>query len=151
MYVLPCSDPASRRSTRSSAELAVEIDGAQFALYPVSVSAALWCSAARSPAGVLLSLTRGPAGAPHAREPGTRVPFGHSSPLSSREIDPFLRGDTGNASMRGRSGPADDIHRGYHPTSGEREQQGNKRPARMRHECSGEQTARARAWPRWRS
>ena len=88
-YVLSHSNPTIGRSTRSTADLAVEINSSQFTADPVSVASALWRSTARSPTGLLLLLTREPAGAACAREPGVRLPIGHGSTIPPGEDDPF--------------------------------------------------------------
>ena len=55
--VLSCSEPTRERSTQSTAELAVEINAAEFAEYLVAVPSTLSGSAARLLAGVLFRLT----------------------------------------------------------------------------------------------
>ncbi len=75
--VLSCSNPGGY-----SADLAVEIDGPQFAGYSVSIPAALSCPSARSAAGLLLLLTGGLGGAARAGEPGAVLHFGDGSTIS---------------------------------------------------------------------
>src|SRR5947209_393152 len=75
--VLSCSNPGG-----CSADLAMEIDGSQFAGYAVSIPAALSYPSARSAAGLLLLLTGGPDGAARAGEPGAVLHFGDSSTVS---------------------------------------------------------------------
>ncbi len=67
-HVLSYSNPMGGRSTQSTAELALEINGPQFTAGPVSNSSALWPSAARSSAGLFLLITGESGGAARARE-----------------------------------------------------------------------------------
>src|SRR5207237_10379631 len=71
-HVLSYSDPMGGRSTQSTAELAVEINGPQFTAGPVSNASALWPSAARSSACLFLLITGESGGAARAREQRTQ-------------------------------------------------------------------------------
>src|SRR2546427_10701068 len=75
--VLSCTNPGG-----CSADLAVEIDGLEFAFYALSISAALPSPSARSAAGLLLLRTRGPGRAARAGEQRTGIHFGDSSTIS---------------------------------------------------------------------
>src|SRR6266849_3027859 len=106
-HVLSYSNPMGGRSTQSTAELAVEINGPQFTAGPVSNSSALWPSAARSSAGLFLLITGESGGAARAREQRTQLPFGHGSTIPPAADDSFPRGDMGNAKTWSTNAPGD--------------------------------------------
>src|SRR5947209_7904618 len=105
--VLSCSNPGG-----CSADLAVEIDGPQFAGYPVSLPAALWCPSARSAAGLLLLLAAGPGGAARAGEPGAGIHFGDGSTISPAAHAPPTDGGAEHIRTGGRNGTREGSHCG---------------------------------------
>src|SRR6266851_9285422 len=140
-HVLSYSNPMGGRSTQSTAELAVEINGPQFTAGPVSNSSALWPSAARSSAGLFLLITGESGGAARAREQRTQLPFGHGSTIPPAADDSFPRGDMGNAKTWSTNAPGDNSHRGLHPDTVEREWQSSPHPGAGRDEFIGEEAA----------
>src|SRR5260221_4871624 len=144
--VLSCSHPGG-----CSAGLAVEIDGPEFAGYPVSLPAALWCPSARSAAGLLLSFTGGPGGAARAGEPGAGIHVGDRSTISSAAHAPPTGGGAEPIRTGGRNGAREGSHCGDQPTSSERAWRGGKRPGEQGHECSRAATGSARKRTWWRS
>ena len=99
-HVLPCSDPGG-----CVAYLAMEINGAEFAEYPVTLAAVLSGFSARSLAHLLFLLTGSVERAARARKSRTGVHFGPGNTiLQERMIAP--RGNEQTASMAAASRPS---------------------------------------------
>src|ERR1700730_14401843 len=107
--VLSCRDPGEAVTS-----LAVEINRAEFTGCAVPVAPALPRPAARSPASVLRSLTRGHRGAVRAREHGTRLALRHRSMVPPGETDPGTRERRESARRKGKQEARGGIPGGRH-------------------------------------
>jgi len=92
-HVLSCRYPGA-----FVADLAMEINGAEFAEYPVAVAAVLSGFSARALAHFLFLLTGRVERAAPAREPGTGVHLGPGNTVPAREGDHSTRSSEGSIS-----------------------------------------------------
>ncbi len=133
-YVLPYRYPGA-----FIVSLAMEINSAEFAQYPVTVAAVLSGATARSLAHLFFLLTGGFERAARAREPGTRIPFGPGNTVPAREENRSTRGDKGNSSRWDTSKRTHGLRCCRHRTIPQREQQ----------KPTGQAKGRARMWGGW--
>lgn len=136
-YVLSC-----RKLGKSVTSLAVEINRTEFTGCSVPVAPALSRFAARSPASVLRSFTRGNRGTVRAREQGTRLELCHRSTFPPGEKDTGTRGRGESARRKGRRETRGGILGCRHQSLVAFRQPGSTCPLRER---------RARTWGRGRS
>ncbi len=133
-HVLSCRYPGA-----FVVDLAMEINGAEFAEYPIVVAAVLSGFSARPLAHFLFLLTGSVGRAARAREPGTGVHLGHGNTIPATEEDHSTRDGERSINRWGTSKRANRLHRCRHRAIALPEQQ---KPA-------GQAKGRDRTWGGW--